>query len=140
MIAFKIGLMVASLSGGAFLIWDYIDTKQDNAVLEATLSSTTEAFGQYATNIEQEVYAYSEAVKVLGERDIAARIERDERFSTIENRNLTKMADRKPNVLVRILSSRTARLLDALGSTGSNPENTDDAPAGTTRPDEPETD
>ncbi|MCF6327557.1 MAG: hypothetical protein L3J21_09740 [Devosiaceae bacterium] len=140
----KIGIKlltgIVGMAGLAFVAWDYINTKQSNAVLEATLSSTTQAMMDYATNAEEEITGYASAVKILGDRDGLARNERDEEFANIENRNLTKMAKRKPDMLARVLSRRTARLLGSLANDRSGAGIAADAAANAPRRAEPEAD
>ncbi len=131
MIWIKVGMIAAGIFGSAFFVWDYINTKQNNAVLESSLASTTEAFGNYAYNVEQEIEGYSEAVRILGNRDIEERIKRDEQFAKIEGRDLNKMSQRKPNALNRILTGRTARMLDALTGTSKNAGSPNYASSGT---------
>lgn len=117
----KVVMVLAGLSGLAFGTYDYISTKQDNATLALTLESTAYALGEYATRKEQEVVAYTEAVKILGRRDMTSRRKRDEQFATIEGRDLSEMARRKPAAMLRIINDRTARLLRKISGTDSDP-------------------
>jgi hypothetical protein len=119
----KIIVVLALLGGLGWFISDYIGTKQDNAVLDATLSSTTKAFGDYATNVESEVEAWRQNFLMVNQDYQNARDERDEDFASIENRDLNKIHKRRPEVLARILTGRTNRLLDDIGSSGRDSRN-----------------
>lgn len=87
---------------------------QERAVLEATLASTTKAFGEYATNVEAEVEGYRQSTIMLSNEYQKARDNRDDFFASIEERDLDKMAKRHPDNLMRILNGRTFRLLESI--------------------------
>lgn len=116
----KIVLLLGGLSGAGWFVWDYINTKKNNALLESTVTSVTYVLSEYATRTQNEVQAYSHAVLVLGDRDTAARKDRDEKFSTIEGKNLTEMSYRKPDALLRLVNGRTAGMLDAISGAGTD--------------------
>ncbi len=86
----------------------------DNAVLEASLASTTAAFGNYATNVESEVDAYAQAAQILSEKYQLARDERDAKIKRITKADFTKMATRHPDMLSRRINAGTQRMFDEL--------------------------
>ena len=110
-IAIKVLLSVFGMAAIVGAGYYMVSVIQNEAVLEAALESTTVALSNYATKAEEEIYAYSEATRILGERDQKARDERDDKFSSIEDRDLTKMSKRHPDQLAHILTGRTNRML-----------------------------
>ncbi len=88
----------------------------ENAVLRDSVVAATE----YSLRLVDEVEAYSVAVRILGERDQQARDNRDDKFKSIENRDLQKMSKRHPDNLLNILNARTERLLRSLETDNSS--------------------
>ena len=121
---------IALLVGAAgFFIWDYINTKEELAVKDATLESTVNAFSEYATRTENEVEAYRQSTEILSGKYQAARDERDEEFKAIANRDLDKMAKRHPDLLKPILNDRLSRLLGNLKAASEATRNSEAASA-----------
>ena len=113
-LAIKISLIIASLSGAAYIVWDYINTKEKNAVLEASLESTTKAFANYAHDTETEIDAWSQSAQILSEKYQLSRDERDEQKKRISQTDFDSMARRHPEMLARRINAGTDRVFSEL--------------------------
>jgi len=131
----KILIGLAFSGGLAYGIWDYIDTKQDLRESEVVLAGVTTAFGDYATRTEMEVEAYRISTQILSREFQAERNIRDDKFKSIKDRDLDKMAKRKPKAMSRILTGRTSRLLEDLVNASTIKGNHNTTPAAKTRAD-----
>ena len=123
-----IGLSV--LGGGVFYIKTLV---QNNAVLEATLESTTEAMADYAQNMESEVAGYQYAVTVLSKKYQSARDKRNEQIKTISKADIKKMALKHPGMLQRRINDANTRMLNELETITRFSETTRDAETSKTR-------
>lgn len=110
----KIVLILVSLSGAAFVVLDYINTKEKNAVLEASLESTTAAFANYAHDAETEIDAWSQSAQLLSEKYQISRDERDEQKKRISQTDFEAMARRHPEMLARRINAGTERVFSNL--------------------------
>lgn len=130
----KIVLILVSLSGVVFAVWDYINTKEKNAVLEASLESTTMAFANYATNVESEIDGWSQAAQLLSEKYQISRDERDEQTKRISQTDFETMARRHPDMLIHRINVGTERVfaeLETITRNQKNATNADASKAGT---------
>jgi len=99
----------------------------DNAVLVATLDSTTQALSDYATTAESEIEAYSHAAQILSEKYQLARDERDEKIKRITQADLSSMVERHPDMLASRINAATRRVFSELEAITRSPETAGDA-------------
>lgn len=125
---YAIAILVAMLAASGWYTNHLIG---EVAINEQALSGVTTAFGEYATRTEMEVEAYRISTEILSREFQAERKVRDDKFKSIKNRDLDKMARRKPEALSRILTGRTGGLLDDLARASAGTRNRGDAPTPT---------
>jgi len=127
---YAIGILVLLLAGSG---WYNKYLIGENAAQEQVLTNVTTAFGEYATRTESEVEAYRISTEILSREFQAERNIRDDKFKSIKDRDLDKMAKRKPKALSRILTGRTSGLLEDLANASAGTRNAKDAPSAKTR-------
>ena len=121
MLCFRLAIAAIILGGG----WYIKILIADNAVKDQALINVTAAMADYAHRTESEVEAYRISTEILSREYQAERKIRNDKFASIENRDLDKMAKRKPKALSRILTGRTRGLLDSLANASAGTRNTE---------------
>ena len=113
-------LLLASGWGNVHLIGEVARSEQ-------ALESTVIALADYATRTEQEVEAYRISTEILSREFQAERNIRDDKFKSIKDRDLDRMAKHKPKALSRILTGRTHGLLEDLADASAGTRDRGDA-------------
>lgn len=130
----KIILALGALSGVAYFVMDYIDTKQEAAVTTATLESTVVAFGNYATDVESEVAGQAVALGALMQGYQEAGDEKARLENILAKHDLGELAKSRPGLVANRINDGTARMFSAIekasrGSKGTGPPATPKAGA-----------
>lgn len=134
---YAIAILLALLAASG---WYNKHLLEENAASEQALLGVTTAMADYAHRTESEVEAYRISTEVLSREYQAERKIRDDKFKSIKNRDLDKMAKRKPKMLSRILTGRTGGLLDDLANASISTRNRKDSGADKTGADDLPTD
>ena len=124
-VAVKILLLVISLSafgGGIFYIKKLL---QENAVLEATLESTTEAMANYASSVEAEINSYRESLEVISSKYQEARTRKYNELKKLSTLDLPQLLKEDSNAFEHNLNIAVKRVYGELEATTRSPSNSE---------------
>jgi len=122
-LAVKILLLVISLSalgGGIFYIKKLL---QENAVLEATLESTTEAMANYASSVEAEINSYQESLQIISSKYQDARTRKYNELKKLSVLDLPKLLKSDSNTFELNLNTAVKRMYGELETSTRSPSN-----------------
>lgn len=122
-LAVKILLLVISLSalgGGIFYIKKLL---QENAVLKATLESTTEAMANYASSVEAEINSYQKSLEVISSKYQEARTRKYNELKKLSALDLPKLLESDSSTFELNLNTAVKRMYGELEATTRSPSN-----------------